>query len=145
MTRSRIGLGLLTLVALFTAISPYLADWNVTHIYNPRWPPHAKFHNGQTMAMAVLLGLSTLVFAWRKAGDRRTNVLAALGFAGLYWVSQLAANLYPGVGWTDPEFLKAGESLHQVAPQQVLDLVLFAILGLTAWLLWPRGGESGRG
>ncbi len=43
-----------------------LADWNATHIYNPLWPPHAKFHNAQTMTIAVLLGVSGLVFLWRR-------------------------------------------------------------------------------
>jgi hypothetical protein len=44
-----IGRWLLSLVALFTIAGPYGADWNETHIYNPNWPPHAKFHNAQTM------------------------------------------------------------------------------------------------
>ena len=57
--RAKIGKGLLTIVALITGIVPYVADWNETHIYNPKWPPHAKFHNGQTMVMGSLLGLGT--------------------------------------------------------------------------------------
>lgn len=39
----------LTAVALFTSTGCYLADWSDTHVFNPRWPPHAKFHNGETM------------------------------------------------------------------------------------------------
>lgn len=31
------GRYLLTLVALNTVISPFIADWNETHVYNPRW------------------------------------------------------------------------------------------------------------
>ena len=40
------GRTILTLVAIVTAVGGYIADWNHTHVYNPRWPPHAKFHNG---------------------------------------------------------------------------------------------------
>lgn len=29
---------LLSIVGGITAIAPYLADWNETHIYNPNWP-----------------------------------------------------------------------------------------------------------
>lgn len=29
---------LLSVVGIITAIGPYLADWNETHIYNPTWP-----------------------------------------------------------------------------------------------------------
>ena len=46
----RISLGkiLISASAVFGGVGPYLADWNETHIYNPTWPPHAKFHNAQT-------------------------------------------------------------------------------------------------
>ena len=72
-----VGLLLLTAANLFQVIGTYAADWNETHIYNRNWPPHAKFHNAQTMAMAVVLAVASLYFVWRKRGDASTNVLAA--------------------------------------------------------------------
>jgi hypothetical protein len=63
----RFGAGkvLISLVAAETAVGPYLVDWNETHIYNPAWPPHAKFHNGQTMSMGAGLAAMTLWQLWR--------------------------------------------------------------------------------
>ncbi len=66
----RIGAWIITLVALITIFGPYLADWNETHIYNPRWTPHAKFHNAQTMAFGPLLGALSLYFLWGQAQGR---------------------------------------------------------------------------
>ena len=52
-TVGRISLGkiLISASAVFAGVGPYLADWNETHIYKPTWPPHAKFHNAQTMSL----------------------------------------------------------------------------------------------
>lgn len=55
-----IGKVLISLVAVFTSVFPYLANWNVTHIYNPVSPPHAKLHNAQTMVLGTLLGFITI-------------------------------------------------------------------------------------
>jgi hypothetical protein len=126
---------ILTAISLMVMVSPLLADWNATHIYNPRWPPHAKFHNAQTMAMAVLLGLSALFFTWRRDDSRGSAFLAAWIFAALYWVSQALAFLFPGVAWTDPDLLKAGHSLSEFPLQLKGDLVLFALLGVAGWLV----------
>ena len=51
---------LISFLEIFTAVSPFLADWNVTHIYNPNWLPHAKFYNAKTMVLGAFLGLLTL-------------------------------------------------------------------------------------
>jgi hypothetical protein len=53
----RFGAGkvLISLVAAETAVGPYLADWNETHIYNPAWlvgRPVTPF--GRSYAFAVL-------------------------------------------------------------------------------------------
>ena len=138
MTRHTIGRWLFTVNALVVGVGGFLADMNATHIYNPRWSPHAKFHDGQTMAIGVLLALASLFFAWRRSGDRRTNVFATAIFGGMLYWSQAAANLFPGVAWKDPEFLKPGESLAQLPPQIYLDFGMTALVVVAAWLAWPR-------
>lgn len=37
-----LGRILLTLDGAMLLFGAFLADWNETHIHNPRWPPHAK-------------------------------------------------------------------------------------------------------
>src|ERR1700751_1461256 len=94
-----VGRVLLALVGATTSIGGYIADWNETHVYNPRWPPHAKFHNAQTLVLGSLLGLVTLYMLWGR-GDLRSAVLVC----SLYWVAMLGSLAYPGTALTDPEF-----------------------------------------
>ena len=115
------GLLLLTGVNLLQVIGTYAFDWNNTHNYKKNWPPHAKFHNAHTMAMAAALAVASFYFTWRKRGDPSTNVLAAAIFGAVYWVTQELANFYPGVAWTDPEFLHAGQTLIDISPQMIMD------------------------
>ena len=139
MSRDRIGRLLLSAVAMFAAVGPFAADWNATHLFNPNWPPHARFHNGQTMAAGLLLATPALFFLWRRGGERRTNDLAAVLFAGSYFAHQAAALAFPGVAWTDPEFLRPGQALNLFPPPQlVMDGAVLALVVLSAWLLRSR-------
>lgn len=98
-----VGRIIVSLVAIFTSVSPYLADWNVTHIYNPLWPPHAKFHNAQTMVLGALLGLLAIYCLWfRSAVSERQKLNEATVLASLYWLAQLPAVFFPGTALTDP-------------------------------------------
>jgi hypothetical protein len=102
-TRQTIGRLLISLVAIFTIVSPYLADWNVTHIYNPTWPPHAKFHNAQTMVLGTMLGSLSFYCLWFRTGIARKQKLnEATALASLYWLAQLPATRFPGTALTDP-------------------------------------------
>lgn len=95
--------GLISLVALFTAVSPFLADFNSTHVYNAAWPGHARFHNGQTMTTGLLAGLLALYFLWGKSTSTALeNLKVACLFAAFYWLAMAPAILYPGTTLSDP-------------------------------------------
>lgn len=126
------GLGsiLITLVGLTTSLGCYLADWNETHIHNPRWPPHAKFHNGQTMSLGMTLGLTTLYYLYRAAPTteaRRRDLNTAAWIGSLYWITQLSAFFYPGSLAMDPEF-------GQGAPQVYISGAMLSSLVIGLWL-----------
>lgn len=142
MNRFSIGRWLFSLNVLIVGVGGFLADWNATHLSNPNWPPHAKFHNGQTMATGVLLALASLFFVWRRSGDRKTNVLAAVIFGVMLYWTQAAANLFPRTAWTDPEFLTSGQSLTDFSPQIYLDLGMTVLVLFSAWLTWPTTVDS---
>jgi hypothetical protein len=133
---------LFTINALGIALGGFVADWNDSHIFNPRWPPHAKFHNGQTLAFGVLLAAATIFFAWRRAGDRRTNLLAAAMTGGVTYWAQAAAFTFPGIAWTDPEFLKPGQSLDGFGPQVYFEIFGTLVIVLAAWLAWPPKADE---
>ena len=64
MRRLTTGRALLTITATWSAFGSYVFDWNDTHIHNPEWTPHAKFHNAQTMSMGVYLAAPALWALW---------------------------------------------------------------------------------
>ncbi len=37
------------------------------HMKNPAWPPHAKFHNAQTILLGLGLGILTVILAYGPA------------------------------------------------------------------------------
>lgn len=133
--RRFIGRGLLRFVAIFTTIGTFHFDWNATHIYNPTWPPHAKYHNGQTMMMAVLLSLLALYFLHTKGADGEPRVRLAALFASLYWVSQAGAIFFPGAAFYDPD--QGPPASHHIAglPAQVFLQLFMGALIVTALLL----------
>ena len=96
---------LFTLVGLFTSIGCWAADYGRTHMFNDRWPPHAKFHNAQTLLLGTLLGLLTIFYAWRRQGVGLDNLKATTIFASLYWITQGGSGLLPNTALADPEFV----------------------------------------
>lgn len=66
-----------TVIGVSLPVAAHAADMNQTHIYNPRWPPHAKFHNGQTLSMSLLLGALTTFLAWWPSNNVPAMVAAS--------------------------------------------------------------------
>ena len=127
-----VGKALISLVALTAGAGAFAADWNETHIHNPRWTPHAKFHNAQTMASGVQLCALSLWQLWGKRGDRHAALRWGTLFASLYWLQQAPAILFPGTALVDPEFAGREPRIGPVPLNQLTAqaLVLYPLLGL---------------
>jgi hypothetical protein len=87
-------------------IAAHAADMNETHIYNPSWPPHAKFHVGQTLSLSLLLGGLTLFFAWKPTKNLPAMVAGAGLSASAYFLTQATAIFYPNTAFFDPDVAK---------------------------------------
>ena len=124
---------LVAFVAFVTAIGGLLADYFIPasgrqHIKNPRWPPHAKFHNAQTILMGFGLGILSLAILFgRQAMGKNGLVLAAI-LASLYWVGIFAAPIFPGTAFVDPEFRSSSSKPMGLPLQLLIGLVLVAML-----------------
>ena len=130
-----LGKALISATAVAQMVGPFIFDFNQTHIFNPSWPPHAKFHNAQTMSSGVALSLATLVNLWRP-GSGRVGVDAAALSASVYWVSQLSAFFYPGTASVDPPG-------RDNWPQLRYSIPIMTVLG-TGWALSRRGLSATR-
>ena len=135
MQAKTLGKALISATAVAQMVGPFVFDFNETHIYNKSWPPHAKFHNAQTMSSGVALSVATLVNLWRP-GSGRVGVDAAALSASVYWVSQLSAFFYPGTASVDPP----GKDNW---PQLRFTIPILTVIG-SGWALTRRGLSATR-
>jgi hypothetical protein len=70
-----VGRLLVTAAALGSGISHALADLNRTHVFNPRWTPHARFHAASAVVTDVGWSIASLWLLWRP-GTRDERELA---------------------------------------------------------------------
>ena len=110
---------------LYDAVLPRTARM---HLYNPNWPPHAKFHNGQTMLLGVLLGSLALMILFCSRPLTLPIFLIASAVAGAYFVSMAFAQIFRGTAWIDPEFRALVPKPLGLNPQQLVTYVLSGLV-----------------
>ena len=99
------GIAMLYAPSVMALAGSWLADMNRTHMYNPNWPPHAKFHDAVTIAFGTLAGTAGLYFLRRRQPvGRKASLALAAALPGSFFLSQLSAFAFPNSGGLDTEF-----------------------------------------
>lgn len=98
------------------------------HVRNPRWPPHAKFHNWQTMLMGVFSGALSLAILFGARPLTRASFLIAAAIAVNYFAAMAVAPFFRGTAWSDPEFAAANGRPLGLAPQQLVSYALCSLV-----------------
>jgi hypothetical protein len=136
-----LGRSLLTLANVITVAAPIAADWNDSHIFNDRWPAHARFHGVTALAMAASLSSLNIWLVWSDpAGQDRTRFFAA-AVPVAYWAPFFAAPLVPGTAVDDPP--------HPVArvagvPVSLLGAAATTAAAAVGWFLDRRAASPSR-
>jgi hypothetical protein len=100
----RISRLLLSGAAVGTIVGTGRADLNDTHVFNPEWMPHARFHGAAGWGTVTGTQLLALWLVWRPAPTAAEQDLAARTAALLTaaaWLPFFPAAATPGTGVED--------------------------------------------
>ncbi|BDX06935.1 DUF6640 family protein [Planctobacterium marinum] len=67
---------------LYLAVIPYL-EWNDSHVFNPDWPAHARFHEVWQLSTNIALGILVLWLCWRRSQFVLSGVINCLVMGGV--------------------------------------------------------------
>lgn len=125
---------LLSLADAITIVAPLFADWNGSHIFNERWPSHARFHGVVGLSTAVLLSAFGLVRLWTHTTQAEARDVA-VAVPVVYWGSFFPAALIKGTGVDD-----LGHPVARVmgVPANLFYAALTTTLAIGGWLLDRR-------
>ncbi len=85
----KIGMSAIT---VFYGFVPAIADLNETHLFNPLWSEHARFHGAWSLAFAAGIAL---FLVWVR-DDVFLPIAFGLVFAAGFWVATLFRSAYGG-------------------------------------------------
>ena len=100
----RISRLILSGAAAGTIAGTGLADLNRSHVFNPAWPPHARFHSmagGGSIAGSQLLALWLLWRPGQDADDGETAIKIAAALSAIAWAPFFLALAMPGTAVED--------------------------------------------
>ena len=121
-----IGRVILSGLAFFQVVATPFYDFDRRHVFNPAWPPHARYHAAALTLLHMALGALSLWLLWLRP---ELTVLAALLLSFSSAVT-LTAALVPGVSrYAD------GDRSFFGHPISLWMMALYLLLTIVGWLL----------
>jgi len=82
-------------ITVFYGLVPAIADLNETHLFNPLWSEHARFHGAWFLAFAAGIALIALFVIWVR-DDVFLPITFGLIFVAGFWVATVFGPAYGG-------------------------------------------------
>ena len=143
MSRSKLGKSILSFVLVVGAVVSTAVDWNATHLFNPAWHPHARFHGALFLLILDVMSVVALWMLWRQSQDPEIGLKVAVLFSTAVWTPFFyIETLVPGASLLasdDVPVLQIGDMT--LAPNLIFAMVLFLLTLLGYWL--ARDGHTG--
>jgi hypothetical protein len=135
MLRKKVGKAILTFAVVAFPIIGILADWNKTHVFNPVWHPHARYHAASMSVIVCCVSAIGIWLLWRRSTEPELGIKVAALLALTLWmpffyVTSLASgsSLWIGDAATPVPYRQvAGITLY---PQVVLAVVFLVLTAL---------------
>ncbi len=81
----RVSRILLSVVLVSTAVVSVAVDWNITHLFNPEWHPHAKFHDAVMLWLLSGMSIVALWLLWRRSAEPDIAYTFAMLVPVIFW------------------------------------------------------------
>jgi Family of unknown function (DUF6640) len=136
MMRRKLGKLILSFVLVVGAVVATAVDWNATHLFNPAWHPHARFHDAMFLLFLDATSLIVLWLLWRPSKEPDVGLKVAALFAAAAWTPFFYIEaLIPGTSLLasdDVPVLKVAGMAF--APNLIIAAVLFLLTVIGYWL-----------
>jgi hypothetical protein len=143
MQRRKLGRILLSVVLVCSAVVSVAVDWNASHIFNPDWTPHAKFHDVVMLHLLSGMCIVGLWLLWRRSPEPEIGARVAALIPIIFWAAFFYTTLLvPGTSLsatpeeTPPQLLSI-----PVYPNVVIATICVILAAIGYWL-YRTGGPT---
>lgn len=136
MNRIKLGKSILSFVLVVGAILATAVDWNTTHLFNPAWHPHARFHDAMFIFSHDGVSLIALWLLWRQSkepglGLKVAALLSVVAWTPFFYIATLIPGTSPLATENMPVLRVAGMSFP---PNVIIAGVLLLLTAVGYWL-----------
>jgi len=144
MKRNKLGKLVLSFVLVVGAVVSTAVDWNTTHLFNPAWHPHARFHDALFLLFLDAMSLVVFWLLWRPSKEPEVAIKVAALFSAAVWTPFFYIEaLIPGTSLLAadnvPVLKVAGMTFP---PNLIIAAVLFLLTVVGYWLARDAGSDA---
>ena len=143
MSRKKIAKTLLSVLVVVSTLVSVVVDWNASHVFNPDWHPHGRFHDVMLLTLLVAFIPILLWLLWRKSKEPEVAVKVTTAILVTFWGSFYINLLIPGTSpAANVEELPPSLLGIPLYPNMVVAAIII-VLSLIGYWLYQSSNSTG--